>query len=66
MQFTKVEAGASIGVGAPLFFGITIGASAVVGYGAVVTKNVLTGSTVIGNAAAVIDPKVHIAKADMQ
>jgi UDP-2-acetamido-3-amino-2,3-dideoxy-glucuronate N-acetyltransferase len=48
---TVVEAGASIGGGATLLPGVRIGAAAVVGAGAVVTKDVPAGTTVVGNPA---------------
>ena len=50
-QFTRIEAGASIGGGATLLPGIVVGAGAIVGAGAVVTKDVLPGATVVGNPA---------------
>jgi len=51
---TKVEAGASIGANATLLCGITIGEHAVVGAGAVVTKNVPPYAIVAGVPACVI------------
>jgi acetyltransferase-like isoleucine patch superfamily enzyme len=48
---TIVRRGASIGTGAVLLGGITIGEKAVVGAGAVVTRDVPAGSTVVGNPA---------------
>jgi acetyltransferase-like isoleucine patch superfamily enzyme len=48
---TIVRRGASIGTGAVLLGGITIGERAVVGAGAVVTKDVPAGRTVMGNPA---------------
>jgi acetyltransferase-like isoleucine patch superfamily enzyme len=45
---TVVKAGASIGSGAVILGGITIGAGAQIGAGAVVTKNVRAGETVAG------------------
>jgi acetyltransferase-like isoleucine patch superfamily enzyme len=51
---TLVKQGASIGSGATLLCGITIGERAVVGAGAVVTKNVPADSVVAGNPARVI------------
>ena len=50
---TLVEEGASIGIGAIILPGITIGKSAVVGAGAVVTRDVPPGATVIGNPARI-------------
>jgi acetyltransferase-like isoleucine patch superfamily enzyme len=54
-QHTRVGRGASIGSGATLLGGITIGEDALVGAGSVVTKDVPAGSTVAGNPAIVID-----------
>ena len=48
---TVVRRGASIGTGAVLLGGITIGERAVVGAGAVVTRDVPAGQTVMGNPA---------------
>lgn len=48
---TFVESGASIGAGAVILPGLTIGAKAFVGAGAVVTKDVAAGSLVVGNPA---------------
>ncbi|CAN5372995.1 acyltransferase [soil metagenome] len=50
-QQTRVCRGASIGSGATLLGGITIGENAVVGAGSVVTRDVAPGSTVAGNPA---------------
>jgi len=49
---TLVKRGASIGSGATILCGVTIGEKAVVGAGAVVTKDVPAGATVVGNPAA--------------
>jgi UDP-2-acetamido-3-amino-2,3-dideoxy-glucuronate N-acetyltransferase len=51
---TSVRRGASIGTGATILSGIEIGERAIVGAGAVVTKNVPAGSTVIGNPARAV------------
>ena len=48
---TVIKKGASIGAGAILLPGLTIGEGATVGAGAVVTKDVQPGSIVIGNPA---------------
>src|SRR5271170_5487528 len=48
---TLVKRGASIGSGATLLCGITIGENALVGAGSVVTKNVPAGAVVAGNPA---------------
>jgi UDP-2-acetamido-3-amino-2,3-dideoxy-glucuronate N-acetyltransferase len=49
---TIVQRGASIGSGATILCGLTIGERAIVGAGALVTKDVAPGATVIGNPAA--------------
>src|SRR5215471_13952831 len=49
---TVVKRGASIGSGATILAGVTIGERALVGAGAVVTKDVPAGATVLGNPAA--------------
>jgi UDP-2-acetamido-3-amino-2,3-dideoxy-glucuronate N-acetyltransferase len=51
---TIIEDGASIGANATLLPGITIGARAMVGAGAVVVKSVAAGEVVVGNPARVI------------
>ena len=48
---TKICEGASIGAGATILPGITIGKNAVIGAGSVVTKDVLEGETWVGNPA---------------
>jgi len=48
---TTVKRGASIGSNATILCGVTIGERAVVGAGAVVTKDVADGATVAGNPA---------------
>ena len=50
---TTVKAGASIGAGAVILPGITIGRRAMVGAGAVVTKSVADDAIVIGNPAKI-------------
>jgi len=52
---TWVEDGASIGGGATILPGIRIGIGATVGAGAVVTKDVPPGATVVGNPARVLN-----------
>lgn len=54
-QRTLVKRGASIGSGATLLGGITIGENALVGAGSVVIRDVPADSTVVGNPAKVID-----------
>ena len=51
---TIVKRGASIGSGATILCGITIGERAIVGAGAVVTKDVPAGQTIVGNPARVV------------
>jgi UDP-2-acetamido-3-amino-2,3-dideoxy-glucuronate N-acetyltransferase len=51
---TLVKRGASIGSGATLLCGITVGENALVGAGSVVTKDVPPGAVVAGNPARVI------------
>ena len=48
---TVVKRGASIGSGATILCGVTIGENAIVGAGAVVTRDVAAGTTVVGNPA---------------
>lgn len=50
-ETTRICRGASIGANATLLPGITIGEGAMVGAGAVVTRDVLPGSVVVGNPA---------------
>lgn len=49
-----VEDGASIGANATILPGVTIGARAMVGAGAVVVKNVPPGAVVVGNPARIV------------
>jgi acetyltransferase-like isoleucine patch superfamily enzyme len=51
---TVVKRGASIGSGATLLCGITIGERAIVGAGSVVTKDVAAETVVAGNPARVL------------
>ena len=51
---TYIKRGASIGSGATLLCGITVGERAVVGAGSVVTKDVPAGAVVAGNPARVL------------
>jgi acetyltransferase-like isoleucine patch superfamily enzyme len=48
---TTVERGASLGSGATILGGVTIGEYAIVGAGAVVTRDVPAGTSVAGNPA---------------
>ena len=54
-QSTLVKRGASIGSGATLLGGITIGENAVIGAGSVVTKDVPPNATVAGNPARILN-----------
>jgi UDP-2-acetamido-3-amino-2,3-dideoxy-glucuronate N-acetyltransferase len=54
---TVIEDGASIGSGATILGGVRIGTAAQVGAGAVVTKDVAPGETVVGNPARPIEPR---------
>ena len=51
---TRVERGASIGSGATLLCGITVGQRAVIGAGSVVTRDVPADAIVAGNPAKII------------
>ncbi|MHB8210554.1 MAG: acyltransferase [Acidithiobacillus sp.] len=51
---TIVRKGTSIGGGAVILPGLTIGEKAMIGAGAVVTRDVAPGSTIIGNPARMI------------
>ena len=51
---TTVKLGASIGSGATILCGVTIGERAIVGAGSVVTKDVPDGAIVAGNPARVL------------
>ena len=51
---TTIKIGASIGGGATLLPGITVGRRAMVGAGAVVTRSVPDGAVVVGNPARVV------------
>ena len=53
---TWIEARASIGGGATLLPGVRVGIGAIIGAGAVVTKDVPAGATVVGNPARFITP----------
>jgi len=53
---TVVKRGASIGSGATLLSGITVGENAMVGAGSVVTKDVAANTIVAGNPARILKP----------
>lgn len=54
---TLVKRGASIGSGAVLLCGITVGENAMIGAGSVVIRDVPAGATVVGNPARIIKPR---------
>ncbi len=53
-QNTFVKEGASIGSGATILGGVTVGENAIIGAGSVVTKDVPANATVAGNPARVL------------
>jgi UDP-2-acetamido-3-amino-2,3-dideoxy-glucuronate N-acetyltransferase len=57
METTIIGNGVSIGSGATIMSGLSIEDNAVVGAGAVVTKSVTAGVTVVGNPARFIENK---------
>lgn len=59
---TLVKKGASIGSGVTLLGGITIGESAMVGAGSVVTRDVPAHATVAGNPARLIETPLELVK----
>jgi acetyltransferase-like isoleucine patch superfamily enzyme len=54
LEKTLVKKGASIGANATILPGVTIGENALVGAGSVITKNVPSSKTVVGNPARII------------
>ena len=56
-QTTTVRRGASIGANATVLGGVTIGERAMIGAGAVVTKDVPAGETWVGNPARPLKPR---------
>lgn len=54
VERTLVKRGASIGSGCAILSGLSIGEDAIVGAGAVVTKDVPAGTIVVGNPARVL------------
>jgi acetyltransferase-like isoleucine patch superfamily enzyme len=63
LEFTKVKRGASIGSNATILPGLTIGTSALVGAGAVVTKDVPDFAIVAGVPAKIVGDTRHGADA---
>ena len=63
LEFTQVKRGASIGSNATILPGLTIGASALVGAGAVVTKDVPDFAIVAGVPAKIVGDTRHGADA---
>lgn len=56
---TFVKRGASIGSGATLLCGITVGEGAIIGAGSVVTKNVPPNAVVAGNPARILRTNIQ-------
>jgi acetyltransferase-like isoleucine patch superfamily enzyme/dTDP-4-dehydrorhamnose 3,5-epimerase-like enzyme len=54
MLVTEIEPGASLGAGATILPGLTIGRNAMVGSGAVVTRSVPANAVVVGNPARIV------------
>jgi UDP-2-acetamido-3-amino-2,3-dideoxy-glucuronate N-acetyltransferase len=54
LQLTRVRRGASLGSGAVILGGVTIGEGALVGVGAVVRSDVASGATVAGVPARLL------------
>lgn len=57
LETTLVKKGASIGSNATILCGVTIGERAIIGAGAVVTKDVPSHARVVGNPAKILNPK---------
>ena len=57
---TALEDGCSIGAGAVILPGIRIGRASMVGAGAVVTRDVPAGATVVGNPARILGESQHV------
>ncbi len=58
-EVTTIRRGASIGSGATLLGGITVGENAIVGAGSVVTEDVPPNATVAGNPARLLKTRFH-------
>ena len=56
----SVEDGAWIGIGAKILDGVTIGQNSIVGAGAVVSKDVLPWTVVLGNPARVVEKRKQV------
>jgi UDP-2-acetamido-3-amino-2,3-dideoxy-glucuronate N-acetyltransferase len=56
---THIQEGASIGANATILAGVTVGEKAMVGAGAVVTKDVPSHAVVVGNPARIIRYEEH-------
>jgi acetyltransferase-like isoleucine patch superfamily enzyme len=54
LETTTVRRGATIGAGAVILPGITIGEEAMIGAGSVVTKDVPSRAVVVGNPARIV------------
>jgi acetyltransferase-like isoleucine patch superfamily enzyme len=57
----RVEEGASIGAGAVILPGVTIGARSLVGAGAVVTRDIPPNAVVAGNPARIVGQRDELA-----
>src|SRR5215831_6302147 len=57
LERIRIERGASIGSHATILCGITVGQGALIGAGAVVTKNVPAHTTVVGVPARIVDAR---------
>ena len=55
LEPTRIRRGASLGSGAVILGGVTVGEQALVGAGAVVTRDVPAGTVVVGNPARVLE-----------
>lgn len=65
---TRIQKGASLGANCTILPGVTVGQKAMIGAGAVVTKDVPPNSVVVGNPARIVGyvdaPKITTAKSD--
>lgn len=60
LEPTRIRRGASLGSGAVILGGVTVGEQALVGAGAVVTRDVPAGTVVVGNPARVLERPAEI------